>query len=87
MSTMTMSRGGDSKAHFSLPSILAIVCAIAAFFVHAGTGLFLATVAIVAGVLGAVIALLPGVRGGVTSVFSIIAGVAGIVAAIIKLVL
>jgi len=46
----------------------------------------LAVVAIVLGVLGFVVAMLPGVRGGLTSVIAILAGVLGIVVSIIRLV-
>jgi len=73
-------------ATFSIPSILAVICAFASFFVSAGAGLALAVVAIVLGVLGFVVAMLPGVRGGLTSVIAILAGVLGIVVSIIRLV-
>ena len=72
---------------FSLPSIIAIVAAIASFFVGAGWGFTLAIVAIVAGLIGALLALSPSIRGGIISVFSVVAGVIGIVAAVIKLVI
>ena len=72
---------------FSLPAILAIVCAIASFFFGAGFGFLLAIIAILFGVVGVVLALAPSVRGGVTSIISIVAGVVGIVAAIFKLAL
>jgi hypothetical protein len=75
----------DSQAAFSIPSILAIVCAIASFFFGAGLGFLLAVAAIVLGIVGFVLALLPGVRGGFASVLSVLAGVIGIVAAIFKL--
>ena len=72
---------------FSLPSIIAIVAAIASFFVGAGWGFILAIVAIIFGLIGALLAVSPNVRGGIVSIFSILAGVIGIVAAIIKLVI
>lgn len=77
----------SAPPHFSLVSILAIVAAIASFFVHWGAGLFLAIVAIVLGAIGVLLSLSPRVRGGFMSVFAILAGVVGIVAAIIRLVM
>lgn len=74
-------------AQFSLVSILAIVAAIASFFVGAGLGFFLAIAAIVLGAIGAIMAIMPGVRGGIMSVFAVLAGVIGIVAAIVRLVM
>ena len=74
-----------TPASFSIISILAIVCAIASFFFGAALGLLLAIAAIVLGGIGVVLALSPRVRGGIVSVFSMVAGVIGIVAAIIKI--
>ena len=71
---------------FSIPSIIAIICAIASFMTGAGVGFILAIVAIVAGLIGVLLALSPRVRGGMISVLSIIAGLIGIVAAVFKLV-
>lgn len=73
------------KSSFSIPSILAIVCAIASFFVGAGAGFLLAVLAIILGGIGFLLALMPGTRGGVASVVSILAGVIGVIAAIVKL--
>lgn len=47
-------------------------------------GLVLAVLAILFGTLGAFASFLPGVRGGVASTFAIVAGCAGIIAAIVK---
>jgi hypothetical protein len=77
----------QTKPHFSLPSIIAIVAAIASYFSRAGTGFFLAIVAIVCGVLGVMISMAPSVRGGFISTLSLIAGAIGIVVAIIKMIL
>ena len=71
--------------HYSIPSILAIVCAIASFFTGAGLGMLLAILAIVFGAIGVLLALSPSVRGGVMSIFSVLAGVIVIIAAVIKL--
>lgn len=70
---------------FSIPSIIAIICAIASFFFGAGFGFLLAVIAIVAGVVGVLLSLSPNVRGGMTSIISVIAGAIGIIAAIFKL--
>ena len=71
---------------FSIPSIIAIICAIASFMAGAGIGFVLAIVAIVAGLIGVLLSLSPRVRGGMISIFSVVAGVIGIVAAVFKLV-
>jgi hypothetical protein len=73
--------------HFSLVSILAIVAAIASFVVGWGAGLFLAIAAIVLGLVGVILSLLPSTRGGFMSVFAVLAGVVGIVAAIVRIVM
>ena len=75
------------RPSFSLPAILAIVCAIVSFFVGAGFGFILAIAAIVLGLIGVVLALAPSVRGGITSILAILAGIVGIVAALFRLVL
>jgi hypothetical protein len=71
---------------FSIPSIIAIIAAIASFFFGAGLGMILAVVAIVAGIIGVLMSLSPRVRGGIVSVFSVVAGAIGIIAAVIKLI-
>lgn len=71
---------------FSIASILAIVAAISSFVVGAGWGLLLAIAAIILGVIGVAIALLPGVRGGVLSTVSVLLGAIGIVGAILRIV-
>ncbi|MDB6078328.1 MAG: hypothetical protein JWO82_2075 [Akkermansiaceae bacterium] len=80
MATTTVSR----KASFSIPSLIAVIAAIWSFTSGAFFGLVLAIVAIVAGLLGVLLALAPGVRGGVASTIAVLAGGAGIIAAIIK---
>lgn len=70
---------------FSIPSILAIVCAIGSFVAGAGLGMLLAILAIVFGAIGVLLSLSPRVRGGLMSVFSVLAGVVGIIAAVFKL--
>ena len=77
----------QNKPHFSIPSIIAIGCAIASFFVRPGTGVALAIIAIIFGVIGFFLALSPSVRGGIMSAFSLILASCGIVVAIIKAIL
>ena len=75
---------GVSRPHFSLPSLIAIGAAIGSFAVGGLGGFILAIVAIIFGVIGVIISLLPSVRGGVVSVFAMLAGVAGIIVAIFR---
>lgn len=71
---------------FSMVSLAAIACAIASFFVGAGLGVLLAGAAIILGLVGGISALSPRTRGGMLSVFSVVAGFAGVVAAAFKLI-
>jgi hypothetical protein len=73
-----------TKAHFSIPSIIAIVAAIVSFSVGAFWGFILALIAIFFGIIGMVLALSSSVRGGMVSILSVIAAVAGIIVAAIK---
>ncbi len=82
-----LTRHEPLEPSFSVPSLLAVVCAVASFAAGPGFGLFLALAAIVLGFVGAGLALRRRVRGGVISVISIVAGVIGIVAAAFKLLL
>ena len=72
------------KPHFSIPSVIAIVAAIASFFVSPSSGFLLAMVAIGFGVIGLLLSFAPSVRGGVVSMLSMILACMGIVVAIIK---
>jgi hypothetical protein len=74
------------KPTFSIASILAIIAALFSFHFGAALGFILAVLAIALGVIGLVLALLPGTRGGMMSVISIVAGAIGIIAAILKLI-
>jgi hypothetical protein len=74
----------QSKAHFSIPSLIAIGAAIASLFVSPGTGFLLAIVAIIFGVFGFILALAPSVRGGIVSILSLMLASIGIVIAIIR---
>ena len=86
MATLSYDRPSRSPA-FSAPAIVAVVCAVASFFFGAGLGLLLAIIAIVAGVIGMLMALSPSVRGGIASTIAIVAGLVGILAALVKIVL
>ncbi len=79
-----MNSNNTSRAAFSIPSILALVAAIASFYVGAFFGLILAGLAIVMGAIGVVLALSPKTRGGIFSVIGIAGGLIGIIAAVIK---
>jgi len=74
----------QTKAHFSIPSLVAIGAAIASFFVSPGAGFMLAIVAIIAGVIGVLLSMSPSIRGGVVSMFSLIVAAIGIVVAIAR---
>ena len=76
-----------SRPAFSIPSILAAICAAASFGVGAGLGFVLAILAIILGGVGVMLALAPQTRGGIVSIISILAGALGIIAAVVKLVL
>ena len=75
-----------SSPAFSVVSILAIIAAIGSFMVGPGLGLLLAILAIVLGLVGVVLSLLPSTRGGIISIISILAGAIGIVGAIIRII-
>jgi hypothetical protein len=75
---------GQTKAHFSLPSIIAIAAAVSSFFVGAFGGFALALVGIVFGIIGLLLSLAPSVRGGFISILSLIVAGIGIVIAAIK---
>jgi hypothetical protein len=75
------------SAKFSIPSIIALVAAVLSFMTGALLGFILALVAIVFGLIGVMLSLSPRTRGGVMSVFSLIAGGIGLVAAVIKAVM
>lgn len=75
-----------SRPEFSIPSILAMICAIGSFIAGAGWGFVLAILAIILGGIGVLLALAPQTRGGIASIVSILAGAIGIIAAVLKLV-
>lgn len=74
--------GGQVK---SLASILAIVAAIASFFVHSGIwGVMLAVVAVVLGLVGFAKAASPRVSGGILSLCAIGLGLIAVVFAVLR---
>jgi hypothetical protein len=73
-----------SKAHFSIPSIIAIAAALLSFGTGAFWGFILAVVAIVFGLIGLLLSFSPSVRGGLVSIISLIAAAIGILLAVIK---
>ncbi len=79
-----MSTSDNQKAAFSIPSVIAVIAAIFSFRLGAFFGLELAGVAIVAGLIGILLSLSPTTRGGMFSIFGIIGGAIGVIAAIIK---
>ena len=74
----------ESAAKFSVPSIIAIITAVASFPAGAFFGFLLAIVAVIFGVIGIVLSLSPRVRGGVIGTLAIFAGMLGILAAVVK---
>jgi uncharacterized membrane protein HdeD (DUF308 family) len=79
------SHNRPARPEFSAPAIVAMICAIASFFLGASLGTLLAIIAIVAGLIGVVMALSPRVRGGLMSIVAMVAGVVGILAGIVKI--
>ncbi|MCB1129913.1 MAG: hypothetical protein KDN05_02215 [Verrucomicrobiae bacterium] len=73
-----------SRASFTIPSLLAVLCAIASFFQGATFGLLLAIGAILFGAIGLLLSLSAKKRGGLVSFGSVAMGFIGIIAAIIK---
>lgn len=74
------------KATFSTPSILSLACAIGGFFVdRAGLALLICIAGAVFGVIGVVVALLPGIRGGFLSILAILLGLIGVIVSIVRL--
>ena len=79
-----MNAQATQRSKFSIPSILAIIAAIASFTVGAFWGFVLAMVAVVFGAIGVLVAFSSRVRGGFLSAFAVVAGILGLIAAIIK---
>lgn len=86
MTTLHHPHHRASQASFSIPSILAIVSAIASFTVGPGVALLLCVVAALLGTLGVILALMPGIRGGFISMLSLLLGAVGGVVALARLI-
>jgi hypothetical protein len=71
-------------AKFSVPSIIAIIAALLSFTTGAFWGFVLAVIAMIAAIIGMVVAVSPNVRGGLMSTVSLVAGGIAFIAAIIK---
>jgi hypothetical protein len=76
--------GQITKPHFSIPSIVAIVAATISLFTGAFWGFILALIAIVCGVVSALMAMSPGIRGGIISFISLVLAAIGIILAIVR---
>ena len=70
---------------FSVPSLVAVACAVVAFF-DTCLAIPLAIGAIIFGLLGAFVALSPAKRGGILSILSIFAGVIAVIVGILGLI-
>ena len=73
-----------TQARFSVPSIIAIIAAIASFAVGAFWGFLLAMIAVFFGAIGFFLAFSTRVRGGIVSTFGILGGILGLIAAVVK---
>lgn len=74
----------STQAKFSIPSIIAIIAALASFPVGAMFGFILALIAVFFGAIGVIMAFSAKVRGGVMSTLAIFGGMLGLLAAIVK---
>ncbi len=86
MTTIQTQPHRAQSASFSIPSIVAVICAVASFGVGPGAALLLSLAAAILGIIGVVVSLLPNVRGGLISVLSLIMGSIGVIVAIIRLI-
>ena len=77
---------GQTQAHFSIPSIIAIAAAIGSLFVGAFGGIILALIAIAFGIIGAMLAMSPSIRGGFISIFSLLIAAVGIILAVVRVI-
>ncbi len=73
-----------TKAHFSIPSIIALIAAACSFAAGAFWGFILALIAIAFGIIGVLLSFSPSIRGGLVSILSLIAGLVGIAVAVVK---
>ncbi len=81
MNEITPKKAGQT---YSIASIIAIVGAIATFFVGAGAQFLIAIVAIIFGVIGMILALSPKKRGGIASTVAVVIALIAIVVAVLR---
>ena len=74
-----------SRPTFSIPSIVAAVAVLISLFTEY-FDVLLAVVAIVSGVIGAIMALSPRVRGGILSIVSLVIAVGSIIVSIFQVI-
>jgi hypothetical protein len=74
----------STRAKFSIPSIIAIISAVASFGMGAFWGFMLAMVAVLFGAIGIFLAFCSRVRGGIVSALAVLAGMLGLLAAVVK---
>ena len=79
-----MNSESATRARFSIPSIIAIVAALVSFMTGAFLGFVFAMVAVVFGALGVLLSFSSRVRGGIVSILAVMAGVLGLIAAVVK---
>jgi hypothetical protein len=70
---------------FSAPAIVAVLAAVGSLWIRGFGGILLAIVAILAGVIGMLLAMSSRVRGGVVSMISIVAGLIGIIVGVLSI--
>ena len=68
----------------SVPAVVAIIAAIASFFVAPLWSFILAIVAVIGGALGFLAAASPRVSGGIISIIAIVVGVLALIGAIFR---
>lgn len=74
-----------NRATFSIPSIIAVICAVLSFF-DTGFGFVFAILAIIFGVIGALIAVSPSRRGGIMSIIAVVLGILAAIVSILGLI-
>ena len=79
--------GAPARASFSIPSIIAVICGILAFTTSAGTATLAAIGAMIFGIIGGLIAILPGKRGGIASIIAIVIGAIGFIIGLMRIIL
>jgi hypothetical protein len=72
------------RPKFTIPAIIAIICAVTSFLTGAFAGFILAMIAVVFGAVGFLLSFSSRRRGGVVSSLAVIGGLLGLIAAIIK---